>query len=293
MRRDAIDSAVVNKFDREQSLSNELAGDFWNVLEKSGHPLTRVPQIALSPRPTDSWAGSGIIETHGTTVIAVKYDSGVINVGDRRATANFAVMYDKAEKVLPIDEYTLLAISGSFARAMEVVRYLRTSFKLFERTYLQTMSLEGKLAELAKVVRAGIPEALQGIGGFIPILSTYDVEQKDGRIFFYDGMGARFESTEFGAAGSGSQQIRGVFDYIVKTKKPFHEMTRNEALKEALYLLDIAADLDAATGGWSKVMPLAKTISSEGIADIPNDELKSIITEIESTGADRFRRVEA
>ena len=84
----------------------------------------------------------------------------------------------KPKKFCPIDDYTLLAISGSFARAMEVVRYLRTSFKLFERTYLQQMSLDGKLAELAKVVRAGIPEALQGIGGFIPILTTFDRESK-------------------------------------------------------------------------------------------------------------------
>ena len=72
------------------------------------------------------------------------------------------------------------------------------------------------------------------IGAFIPIVSAYDPRTNEGRIFFYDGMGARFESTEFGAAGSGSTQIRGVFDYIVKTKKPFHIMTRQEALKEAL-----------------------------------------------------------
>jgi 20S proteasome alpha/beta subunit len=56
---------------------------------------------------------SSQVEIHGTTVIAVKYRNGVLNVGDRRATANFAVMYDKAEKVLPIDDFTLLAISGS------------------------------------------------------------------------------------------------------------------------------------------------------------------------------------
>ena len=232
-------------------------------------------------------AGAGVVDTHGTTVIAVKFDQGVLNVGDRRATANFAVMYDKAEKVLPIDDYTLLAISGSFARAMEVVRYLRTAFKLFERTYLQPMSLDGKLAELAKVVRAGIPEALQGIGGFIPIMTTFDRDTNEGRIFFYDGMGARFESTEFGAAGSGSMQIRGVFDYIVKTKKPFHEMTREEALREALYLLDIAADLDAATGGWAKVLPLAKTITAEGIEDVPEDELRGLVDEIDARGGDR------
>ena len=271
----------------------ELARDFWSLLEKSGHPLTR-PMMAGGPiRPSDTPAGpggqsaGGIVDTHGTTVIAVKFDKGVLNVGDRRATANFAVMYDKAEKVLPIDDFTLLAISGSFARAMEVVRYLRTSFKLFERTYLQDMSLDGKLAELAKVVRAGIPEALQGIGGFIPILTTFDRDANDGRIFFYDGMGARFESTEFGAAGSGSMQIRGVFDYIVKTKKPFHDMSRDEALKEALYLLDIAADLDAATGGWAKVLPLAKTITAEGIEDVSDEELRKVIAEIDPAVGDR------
>ena len=267
----------------------ELARDLWSLLEQSGHPLTR-PAVAppMLTRPGDTPAGPGLVDTHGTTVIAVKFDKGVINVGDRRATANFAVMYDKSEKVLPIDEYTLLAISGSFARAMEAVRYLRTSFKLFERTYLQPMSLDGKLAELAKVVRAGIPEAMQGIGGFIPILTTFDQEAETGRIFFYDGMGARFESADFGAAGSGSMQIRGVFDYIVKTKKPFHEMTRVEALREALLLLDIAADLDAATGGWYKVLPLAKTITAEGIEDVPEEELRRVVAEIDSASGEKF-----
>lgn len=263
----------------------ELKGDLWSLLDKSGDSPLRSVEIAT--RPGDSHAGAGFIDTHGTTVIAVKYDQGVINVGDRRATASFAVMYDKAEKVLPLDDDTLLAISGSFARAIEVVRFLRTSFKLYERVYLQPMSLEGKLAELAKTIRAGIPEALQGIGGFIPILSTFDHEYNEGRIFFYDGMGARFESTEFGAAGSGSMQIRGVFDYIVKTKKPFHQMNREEALREALYLLDIAADLDAATGGWHKVLPLAKTISSEGIQDVPEDELRSVVEDIERSIGER------
>lgn len=228
----------------------------------------------LAPHPSP-------LDVHGTTVIAVKYRDGVINVGDRRATANFAVMYDKAEKVLPIDDFTLLAISGSYARAIEVVRYLRHSFKYFERSQLQPMSLDGKLSELAKVIAAGVPAAMQGIGGFIPILSTFDSQLKEGRIFFYDGMGARFESTEFGAAGSGSMQIRGVFDYIVKTKKPFHDMTREEALREALLLLDIAADLDAATGGWSKVLPLAKTITVDGIADVPITELRGLVKELD------------
>jgi len=276
-------------------MSIELTGDLWRALEQSGHPITRPISMPLPQRPVSGQSGpgngvggNGVLDIHGTTVIAVKYDKGVINVGDRRATANYAIMYDQAEKVLPIDDFTLLSISGSFARAMEVVRYLRTTFKLFERTYLQPMSLDGKLAELAKVIRAGIPDAMNGIGGFIPILTTFDEERNEGRIFFYDGAGARFESTEFGAAGSGSTQIRGVFDYIVKTKKPFHAMTREEALKEALYLLDIAADLDAATGGWSKVLPLAKTISADGIEDVSDEELRTVVKAINETAGERI-----
>jgi proteasome beta subunit len=252
-----------------------VPSDLYSLLNPGGLP-------ALTPTPlTPNTQHLTPTEVHGTTVIAVKYRDGVINVGDRRATANFAVMYDKAEKVLPVDDYTLLAISGSFARALEVVRYLKHSFKYFERSQLQPMSLDGKLSELAKVIAAGVPAALQGIGGVLPILSTFDAESREGRIFFYDGMGARFENTEFGAAGSGSLQIRGVFDYIVKTKKPFHDMTREEALREALLLLDIAADLDAATGGWSKVLPLAKTINKEGISDVPDPELRDLVRDLD------------
>jgi proteasome beta subunit len=61
-------------------------------------------------------------------------------------------------------------------------------------------------------------------------------------------------------------------------------MNREEALREALMLLDIAADLDAATGGWSKVLPLAKTISAEGIADVPEKELRSIVRDLDKLG---------
>jgi proteasome beta subunit len=255
------------------------SGDLRSLLNPGGRPVIAPPAMPAVDSTLNTQHST--LAVHGTTVIAVKYRGGVLNVGDRRATANFAVMFDRAEKVLSVDDYTLLAISGSFARAMEVVRYLRHSFKYFERSQLQPMSLDGKLSELAKVIAAGLPAAMQGIGGVIPVLTTYDRQAGEGRIFFYDGMGARFESAEFGAAGSGSIQIRGVFDYIVRTKGPFHEMSREGALREALTMLDIAADLDAATGGWSKVLPLAKTINAEGIADVPEDELREIVKTID------------
>ena len=217
------------------------------------------------------------LDTHGTTVIAVKYRDGVLNVGDRRATAAMSVMYDQAEKVVPLDDYTLIAISGSFGRAMEIVRYLKHSFKYYARTQLQEMSLDGKVSEVSRAIAGNLASALQGIGAFIPVVSVFDPKTNEGRIFFYDGMGARFETAEFGAAGSGSERIRGAFEYILRTKGPFREMDLDSALRECLILLDIAADLDAATGGFSKVLPVAKAITQDGILDLPAARLREVV----------------
>lgn len=227
--------------------------------------------------PSDGLSAEPI---HGTTVIAVKYKDGVINVGDRRATGGFAIMYDKAEKILSLDDHTLIAISGAFSKAMEFVKYLRHAFKYYERSQLQPMSLDGKLSELGKVISGNQMAALQGIGVVIPVVSTFDTEKNEGRIFFYDGGGARFETAEYGAAGSGSTQIRGVFEYISRVKGPFRDMDRDTALREALTLLEIAADLDAATGGAGKVLPVAKTITAEGVSDVEEDTLRAMVKEI-------------
>lgn len=258
------------------NFSSHAPGDFARLVSFSSllEKGTEVP----------SGGTSTSIDTHGTTVIAVKYRDGVLNVADRRATAGFGVMYDRAEKILPLDDHTLVAISGSFARAIEIARYLRHSFKYYTRSQLQPMSLEGKLAEMTRAIANNLPMTLQGIGAFIPVLSAWDEEAGEGRIFFYDGMGARFESAEFGAAGSGSSAIRGAFDYIVRTRKPFSQMDLQEALRECLILLDIAADLDAATGGYSKILPAAKAVTREGILSLDEEQMKTVLRQMEEDG---------
>jgi proteasome beta subunit len=249
-------------------------GDFRELIGGSGAAGGRVVDAPVSHGAHPE------LDTHGTTVIAVKYRDGVLNVGDRRATAGMGVMFDRAEKVLALDDFTLIAISGSFARALEIVRYLKHAFKYYARRELQPMSLDGKVSEVSRAIAENLPMALQGIGAFIPIVSAYDPRTNEGRIFFYDGMGARFETTEFGAAGSGSERIRGAFDYIIRTRKPFREMELDEALRECLILLDIAADLDAATGGFAKVLPVARGIDRDGIFDIPTEKLREVVSGI-------------
>lgn len=249
--------------------------------------LVSLPQIeTTAPIPAD-------FDTHGTTVIAVKYRDGVLNVADRRATAGMSIMYDRSEKILPLDDHTLVAISGSFAKAIEIARYLRHSFKYYSRSQLQPMSLDGKLAEMTRALVNNLPMALQGIGTFVPVLSAYDLENDEGRIFFYDPMGARFESSDYGAAGSGSAAIRGSFDYITRTRGPFAEMDLQTALRECLLLLDIAADLDAATGGYSKILPSAKAVTRDGVLNLDEEQLSAVLDEMQTGRAPKNVAVRA
>ncbi|HEX8235464.1 MAG TPA: hypothetical protein VF600_05870 [Abditibacteriaceae bacterium] len=256
------------------NFEHTYAGDFSRLVPAA-------TKFEVPAHATSGGISQHIVDTHGTTVIAVKYKDGVLNVADRRATAGMGVMYDRAEKILPLDDHTLIAISGSFAKAIEIGRYLRHSFKYYSRSQLQPMSLEGKLAEMTRAISNNLPMAMQGVGAFIPVLSAYDLEADEGRIFFYDVMGARFESSEFGAAGSGSSAIRGSFDYIVRTKKPFSEMDLQEALRESLILLDIAADLDAATGGYSKILPAAKALTRDGILTLDEGQMTDVLRQID------------
>lgn len=221
-------------------------------------------------------------DTHGTTVLCLRYKNGILNLGDRRATAANYIMYDRADKILTLDDHTLVAISGSFARSVEIARYLRHAFKYYSRTQLQDMSLEGKLQEVSRALAGNLSMSLDGIGVFVPIVSAYNPATDSLGIYFYDVMGARFESGEYGAAGSGSDRIRGVFDYIQREKGPFDKRPLDDVLKDGLTMLDIASRLDSATGDMTNILPAAKTLTKDGIADVPSSTLAKAVKSIHS-----------
>jgi len=67
----------------------------------------------------------------------------------------------------------------SFARSIEVCRFLKHSFKYYRRSVLHEMSLEGKLTEISRALAGNAPMAMQGIGLFLPIVAAYDKRKDD------------------------------------------------------------------------------------------------------------------
>jgi proteasome beta subunit len=222
-----------------------------------------------------SLSGGSGLETHGTTVLALKYDSGVLLLADRRATAGNLIMYDQADKIMSLDDATVIAISGAFARSIEVCRMLKHSFKYYRRTVLHEMSLDGKLMEISRALAGNAPMAMQGIGVFLPIVAAYDSRKDAFDVYFFDGAGARFENGSYACAGSGSERIRGVFEYLARTNGRFETRPYEEVLLDGMQLLDIASDLDSATGGFGKTMPVARILDRSGNRPVPEADLRS------------------
>ena len=219
-------------------------------------------------------AGALADEVHGTTVLALKYDGGVLTLADRRATAGNLIMYDQAEKIFPLDDSTVVAISGAFARSVEICRFLKHSFKYYRRSVLHSMSVEGKLADISRALAGNAPMAAQGIGVFLPIVSVYDERKDEFGVYFFDGAGARFQNGSYACAGSGSERIRGVFEYMARSKGLFEMRPMEEVLLDGLEMLDIAAELDSATGGFAKTPPVTRILDRKGNREVDADLLK-------------------
>ena len=218
--------------------------------------------------------------THATTILAFKFADGVLVAGDRRATAGNVVVYERADKVLEIDKFSLMAIAGVPATAWEMARVLEHSFQFYRRSQLQEMSLDGKVRALSKLLRDNLGFVMQGVGVVVPIFATHDTEADVSRLYFYDAMGAQFEVAEFAATGSGSPAVRSVLHYEnTWGAKPLAKRKEEDAVLLALRALDTAAESDTATGGVDRrgrVYPIVKIISRSGITTLPEKQLAKL-----------------
>lgn len=219
-------------------------------------------------------------EVHGTTVLSIRCHEGVLTLADRRATAGNLIMFDEAEKVFALDDRTVIAISGAFARSVEVCRFLRHSFQYYRRMTLNELSLEGKLQEISRTLAGNLAAMMDGIGVFIPIVAAYDHRRDRFGVYFFDGAGARFQHGGYACAGSGSERIRGVFEYLARTVGPWESRPMSEVLVEGLRMLDIAADLDSATGGFKKALPVVRLLDREGTRDLSDEEIRAAIAQV-------------
>ena len=250
-------------------------GDFIQLLREQGYSLD-----GAQSDPARVFSSSSEMITKGTTVLACKCQDGVIVGGDRRATTGTTVMYDRTDKVLELDRFCIMAIAGVPATAFEMARVLEHSFKYYRRSQLQDLSFEGKLRALTKLLKDNAPAALAGTGTVAPVFAGFDQEHQEGKIFFYDILGAEFEGVDYAVSGSGAPTIRGILHYLHRWgERPLYTLPEDEAIVLMLRLLSSAAEFDAATGGINyeaNLFPIVKRITAKGVEPVALERLKEL-----------------
>jgi proteasome beta subunit len=230
------------------------------------------PELLPGRRPLPN--GAVPDAPHGTTIVALAFDGGVVVAGDRRATMGPTIASREIEKVFPADEFSAVGIAGSAGLALEMVRLFQLELEHYEKIEGALLSLDGKANRLATMIRGNLGLAMQGLA-VVPVFAGYDLDREVGRIFSYDVTGGRYEEHDFHSVGSGSVFARGS---LKKLWRP--DLDTGGAVRVAVEALWDAADDDSATGGPDtvrRIWPVVATVTAAGYLRVPEETLADVV----------------
>ena len=184
--------------------------------------------------------------------------------------ADYAIANRRIEKVFPADDLSGVAIAGVAGPGIDMVRLFQTQLEHYEKIEGEPLSLEGKANQLAQMVRANLPAALQGLI-VVPLFAGFDERRGRGRVFSFDATGGKYEEADFQANGSGGVHAK---NWIKATWR--EGMTADETIDLAVRSLFAAADEDAATGGPDlvrRIFPTVAVIDADGYRSLADDDV--------------------
>jgi proteasome beta subunit len=222
-------------------------------------------------------AGTSIEAPHGTTIVALLFEGGVIMAGDRRATMGNLIANRDMEKVFVADEYSVVGIAGTAGIAVELVRLYQVELEHYEKIEGTIMSLEGKANRLASMIRGNLGLAMQGLT-VVPVYAGYDLDSGIGRIFSYDVTGGCYPEGGHHSTGSGSVFARGA---LKKLWRP--GLGEDQAVAIAIEALYDAADDDSATGGpdlGRRIWPTVSVIDHAGARFVGQEVLEGHVQRV-------------
>ncbi len=214
---------------------------------------------------------------HGTTIVSLRGDFGVVMAGDRRATMGNVIAQRDIEKVFVADEHSMIGIAGTAGIAVELVRLFQVELEHYEKIEGLSLSLDGKANRLATLLRGNLGLAMQGLA-VVPLLAGFDLNRGRGRIFSYDVTGGRYEEHDFYAVGSGAFFARGSLKKLYQPAS-----TLDNAIAIALEALYDAADDDSATGGPDlarRIFPVVAVADGDGVRIVAEGEIATMVTKL-------------
>jgi proteasome beta subunit len=123
--------------------------------------------------------------------------------------------------------------------------------------------------------------AIQGLV-VVPLFGVFDERREEGRIFYYDATGGRWEEDDFHSTGSGGRPAKSS---LKKRWRP--DLDRDQALRVAMEALLDASQEDAATGGPDAargIFPTVVVVTAAGAEHVSNEDLRAAYEAVVAQG---------
>ncbi|MDO8664533.1 MAG: hypothetical protein Q7K44_03270, partial [Candidatus Liptonbacteria bacterium] len=216
---------------------------------------------------------------HGTTIVAIEYDDGIVMAADRLATQYHGDVFSRTEiKLKDINKNAVLGICGSLAFAQNVIEDLENFCDVISAKIKRPISIQGKSNLIKQIIKTNIFDLpwhqLMGVS-FGAILGGYD--HYDGKIILsFDTDGGIYPHEKFATDGSGYSQAR---DYIHDRFQ--YDLSLEEATGIAIGAIRQAGKFVTSVSHPLDPPPTVKVISQDGIRDVSEESILQWILETE------------
>ncbi len=207
---------------------------------------------------------AGKTKMHGTTILAMKYENGVIMAADRRCVSGETIFTDEMVKIEEIEYLSCIAGAGWVSDFQILVELLKKDIIPKLENYWKTeIFVDGQANILKYIMRNAL---------FLtwPILAGWDPYEKRGRIFIVEPGGAFFESSDSNCfAASGSGEIHAL---AVLRKEWSKDYSEKNGVRTAIKALLAASTGDRNTSDPFRNPPIVKIISPKKISTLSEEE---------------------
>ncbi|XP_032903642.1 proteasome subunit beta type-9 [Amblyraja radiata] len=172
----------------------------------------------------------------GTTIIAVEFDGGVVIASDSRVTAGQSIGNRVMNKLCPLHDRIMCALSGSAADAQAIADIVSYQLELHSVEMEQAPRVRAAAAMVQNITYKYKEELLAHL-----IVAGWDRRLR-GQV--YVTLGGMLVRQPFAVGGSGSVYIYG---YVDSAFKP--GMSRAECIKFVINAVTLAMGRDGSSGG--------------------------------------------
>jgi len=192
-----------------------------------------------------------IVKT-GTTILGIVCKDGVVMAGDNRASLGGQIVSNKdMQKVIPVNDYLLVAVCGHATEAVKASKLLAAELKLKQLRSKKRPTVKEAASLLSNIQ---VQQSAFIVGGVDP----------NGKASVYEIIGGLSkEVTDFTASiGSGLMYVLG---YLERMWKP--TVTVKEGIELAKEALKASMERDMATGNGMNIFTLTKAGIKEVVKD--------------------------